>query len=146
MGIYAAYAANLDPAQMFAKAPHSPLIGPGWLNGWRLTFGGEDRSWQGALPTIVEDPHSQVFVMLYALTDADENELDSAEGFDLGMYQKIKVRVSTLERDVTAWIYVVDGYEDGLPRKSTLESIIAAATAAGAPADYIQDLVKRPTA
>ncbi|MEY2634617.1 MAG: hypothetical protein RIS75_557 [Actinomycetota bacterium] len=146
MGIYAAYAANLDPAHMFERAPHSPLIGPGWLNGWRLTFGGEDRSWQGALPTIVEDPTSQVFVMLYALTDADENGLDSAEGFDLGMYRKIKVRVSTLERDVTAWIYVVEGYEDGLPRDTTLMTIVAAATVAGAPTDYIADLAKRPTA
>ena len=145
MGIYAAYAANLDPALMFTKAPHSPVIGPGWLSGWRLTFGAEDRSWQGALPTIVEDPFSQVFVMLYALTESDESNLDSAEGFDLGMYKKIKVRVSTLDKDVTAWIYVVNGYEDGLPRASTVQTIVSAATAAGAPADYIEDLAKRPT-
>jgi hypothetical protein len=145
MGIYAAYGANLDPARMFEKAPHSPVLGFGWLNGWRLTFGAEDRSWQGALPTIVEDASSQVFVMLYSLTDADEAGLDSAEGFDLGLYQKIKVRVSTLDSDVTAWIYVVDGYEDGLPQPETLSAIVNAATVAGAPVDYIQELAKRPT-
>jgi hypothetical protein len=62
------------------------------------------------------------------------------------MYQKIKVRVSTLDGDVTAWIYVVDGYEDGLPQSDTLRAIIDAATLAGAPVDYIQELGKRPTA
>lgn len=143
MGIYAAYGNNLDPARMLARAPHSPIIGPGWLNGWRLTFGGEDRSWQGALPTIVEAADSQVYVMLYALTDLDENNLDSAEGFDLGMYRKIRVRVSTLDRDVTAWLYVVDGYEDGLPLRKHVEDIITAARTAGAPEDYIADLQSR---
>ena len=143
MGIYAAYGNNLDPARMLTRAPHSPIIGPGWLNGWRLTFGGEDRSWQGALPTIVEAADSQVYVMLYALTDFDENNLDSAEGFDLGMYRKIRVRVSTLDRDVTAWLYVVDGYEDGLPLRQHVEDIITAARTAGAPEDYIADLQSR---
>lgn len=143
MAIYAAYGNNLDPTRMFARAPHSPAIGPGWLNGWRLTFGGDDRSWEGALPTVVEDPQSQVYVMLYALTDEDEANLDSAEGFDLGMYRKIRVRVSTLDRDVTAWLYVVDGYEDGLPLRRHVEDIISAAEIAGAPADYLQFLRER---
>jgi hypothetical protein len=143
MGIYAAYGNNLDPSRMLKFAPHSPVIGPGWLSGWRLTFGGEDRSWQGALPTVVEDPSSQVYVMLYALTDFDEINLDSAEGFDLGMYRKIRVRVSTLDRDVTAWLYVVDGYEDGLPLRQHVEGITAAAAIAGAPDDYIADLQSR---
>ena len=38
------------------RCPHSPLAGTGWLNGWRLTFGGEDLGWEGALATVVEDP------------------------------------------------------------------------------------------
>ncbi len=143
MAIYAAFGNNLDPTRMFARAPHSPVIGPGWLNGWRLTFGGDDRSWEGALPTVVEDANSQVYVMLYALTDEDEANLDSAEGFDLGMYRKIRVRVSTLDRDVTAWLYVVDGYEDGLPLRRHVEDIISAAEIAGAPSDYLEFLRDR---
>ena len=41
MSLYAAYAGNLDARLMSRRAPHSPLRGTGWLNGWRLTFGGE---------------------------------------------------------------------------------------------------------
>lgn len=143
MAIYAAYGSNLNPKRMLELAPHSPLIGPGWLQGWRLTFGGADLGWECALPTIVEDPEHQVFVMLYALTEADEKNLHSAEGFDLGFYNKIRVRVSTLDKDETAWIYVVQGYEDGLPLKKYVDDIINAATIAGAPDDYIQYLRMR---
>ncbi len=56
---------------------------------------------------------------------------------------KIRVRVSTLEKDETAWIYVVQGYEDGLPLKKYVEDIINAATIAGAPHDYIENLRNR---
>ena len=49
MAFYAAYGSNLDPEQMALRAPHSPLRGTGWLQGWRLTFGGEDVGWEGAL-------------------------------------------------------------------------------------------------
>src|SRR5215467_9338682 len=70
--LYAAYGSNMDPAQMMERAPHSPMAGTGWLIGWRLTFGGEDLGWEGALATVVEDPLSQVFVVIYDVTAEDE--------------------------------------------------------------------------
>ena len=54
MTLYAAYGSNMDPLQMLLRAPHSPAAGTGWLTGWRLTFGGEDLGWEGALVTLVE--------------------------------------------------------------------------------------------
>src|SRR5215831_19363784 len=41
VALYAAYGSNMDPAQMALRCPHSPQVGVGWLDGWRLTFGGE---------------------------------------------------------------------------------------------------------
>ena len=64
VALYAAYGSNMDPAQMLARCPHSPQRGTGWLEGWRLTFGGEDLGWDGALTTVVEDPAHRVFVVL----------------------------------------------------------------------------------
>ena len=72
MTLYAAYGTNLDPARMGERCPHSPLHTTGWLTGWRLTFGGEDLGWDGALSTIVEDPIEQVFVAVYDVTREDE--------------------------------------------------------------------------
>ena len=85
MAIYAAYGSNMDPAQMAHRCPHSPQQGTGWLEGWRLTFGGEDLGWEGALATLVEDDAERVFVVLYEVSEADEAALDRVgRGVTLG--------------------------------------------------------------
>jgi AIG2-like family len=144
MALYAAYGSNLDPERMAARAPHSPLQGSGWLVGWRLTFGGEDVSWEGPLGTVVEADGSQVYVTLYDLTAADEHELDEWEGGEIGLWNKIRVRVSTLDGDLTAWVYVLNAYEGGLPSARYLGMLADAAEAGGAPDDYVADLRSRP--
>lgn len=144
MPLYAAYGSNMDPAQMMKRAPHSPMVGAGWLVGWRLTFGGEDLGWEGALSTIVEDPEDQVFVVLYDVQDDDETHLDQWEGAEMGFHSKIRLRVQTMEGSVLAWLYVLNDYEGGLPSARYLGVIADAAEAAGAPADYVADLRTRP--
>ncbi|MQA02768.1 MAG: gamma-glutamylcyclotransferase [Streptosporangiales bacterium] len=144
MTVYAAYGSNLDPKQMLQRAPHSPARGTGWLTGWRLGFGGEDRSFDGALATVVEDDASQVFVMLYDLSPADEARLDRWEGSELGLYKRIRVRVDTLDGQALAWIHVLDGYEGGLPSRRYVDIIADAAASAGAPDDYVAALRARP--
>lgn len=140
MALYAAYGSNLHPEWMARRAPHSPLVGAGWLNGWRLTFGGEELSIHGALATVVESPGDQVFVTVYALTDIDERALNAFEAADFGLYRRLHVRVSLLDRDISAWCYVLDGFEGGQPSRHYLEDIMTAARAAGAPPDYLEAL------
>ena len=144
MHLYAAYGSNMDPAQMRTRCPHSPFAGTGWIPGWRLTFGGEDLGWEGALATLVEDPAGAVFVGLYDITAYDRISLDKWESADTGLYQTITLRVSTLETDVLAWTYVLDGYEGGLPSARYLGLIAEAAEKAGAPAEYVRELRERP--
>jgi gamma-glutamylcyclotransferase (GGCT)/AIG2-like uncharacterized protein YtfP len=138
---YAAYGSNLDPDQMTSRCPHSPLRSTGWLNGWRITFGGD--GWDGPLPTVVEDPDSQVYVALYDVTEADEAALDGWESADSGLYRKVRVRVSTLEGELTAWVYVLNDFEGGVPSARTLGLLADAAEVAGAPADYVTELRSR---
>jgi gamma-glutamylcyclotransferase (GGCT)/AIG2-like uncharacterized protein YtfP len=140
MALYAAYGTNLDSRRMLRRAPHSPLRGTGWLAGWRLTFAGEDLSWNGPRVTVVEHGPSQVYVALYDVTPADEANLDDWEGTGFGVYRKIRVRVHTLDGDALAWVYVMDGYEGGLPSARHLGELADAAEAAGAPNDYVADL------
>ncbi|WP_409492634.1 gamma-glutamylcyclotransferase [Amycolatopsis sp. cmx-11-12] len=144
MPLYAAYGSNMEPAQMLERAPHSPMAGTGWLEGWRLTFGGEDMGWEGALATIVEDPGSRVFVVLYDVTPLDEDGLDRWEGGELGMHTKLRLRVQTMDGSVLPWLYVLDAYEGGLPSARYLGVLADAAEAAGAPADYVDALRTRP--
>ncbi|MGH3305110.1 MAG: gamma-glutamylcyclotransferase family protein [Streptosporangiaceae bacterium] len=144
MSIYAAYAGNMDPALMARRCPHSPQHSTGWLDGWRLTFGGANLGWEGALPTVVEDPDHRVFVTLYEMTEPDAESLDQWDGAVLGYYRKSKVRVSTLDGDVVAWLYVLNDYEGGLPSARSVGMMADAAEAAGAPPDYAASLRARP--
>ena len=144
MTLYAAFGSNMDPRRMSARCPHSPLRSTGWLVGWRLTFGGEEHGWDGALATVVEDPLQQVFVAIYDVTEEDEQHLDVLESADTGLYHKTKVRVATLTGEQLAWTYVLDAYEGGLPSASYLGILAEAAQAADAPEDYVADLRARP--
>jgi gamma-glutamylcyclotransferase (GGCT)/AIG2-like uncharacterized protein YtfP len=134
----------MDPAQMLERCPHSPQSGIGWLEGWRLTFGGEDLSWEGALATVVEDADERVFVVLYEVSESDERALDRWDGATLGFYRTLKVRVAALEGDKLAWLYVLNDYEGGLPSARYLGIMADAAEAAGAPEDYVSWLRTRP--
>lgn len=147
MALYAAYGSNMDPAQMLERCPHSPQRGTGWLEGWRLTFGGEDIGWDGALTTVVEDAAQRVFVVLYDVPEIDEKELDSWDGVTLGFYRKLKVRVQTSaeDGDALAWLYVLDAYEGGLPSARHMSILVDAAIKAGAPTDYVDWLSERPS-
>ena len=144
MALYAAYGSNLDPTQMRVRCPHSPVAGTGWLEGWRLTFGGEEHGWEGSLATLVEADGEHVFVGLYDMPDADAVGLDAWEGADTGLYRKLRVRVATLDGEQLAWVYVLDGYEGGLPSARYLGVLADAAEAAGAPDDYVLELRSRP--
>jgi hypothetical protein len=142
--LYAAYASNMDPARMGERCPHSPLRSTGWLTGWRLTFGGEELGWDGALATIVQDAYEQVFVALYDVTDEDVALLDGWESADTGLYRKVRVRVATMTGEQVAWAYVLDAYEGGLPSAGYLGVLADAAESADAPDDYVAALRARP--
>ena len=134
----------MHPAQMRKRCPSSPSAGVGWVRGWRLTFGGEEHGWEGALATLVPDSASSVFVALYDVATADARTLDEWESATTGLYQRIKLHVHTLDGDVTAWAYVLNAYEGGLPSARYLGVLADAAEAAGAPDDYVAALRRRP--
>ncbi|SDY01437.1 AIG2-like family protein [Micromonospora pattaloongensis] len=122
------------------------MVGTGWLEGWRLTFAGEEAlGWEGSVTTIVESPGDRVFVALYDVHPWDAAQLDEVEGVTAGTYQKLHLRVATLDGEVTAWVYVFTGYEGGLPTAWYLSEIANAAEKAGAPDDYVARLRARPT-
>jgi hypothetical protein len=147
VAMYAAYGSNMDPAQMAERCPHSPQRGSGWLEGWRLTFGGEELGWEGALATIVPDSGERVFVVLYDLSETDEAALDRWDAAaTLDYYRKLRVRIATLEEETLAWLYVLNAYEGGLPSARYLGIMADAAEAAGAPGDYVTRLRARPCA
>jgi gamma-glutamylcyclotransferase (GGCT)/AIG2-like uncharacterized protein YtfP len=100
--------------------------------------------WEGALATVVEEQDARVFVVLYEVSEPDEEALDRWDGATLGYYRKLRVRVATRDGDVLAWLYVLNDYEGGLPAARYLGIMADAAEAAGAPSDYVTGLRSRP--
>ena len=135
----------MDPVQMRDRAPFSPHRGVGWLQGWRLTFGGEEIGWEGSVATVVEDPDSSVFVSLFDLSEYDEAKLDEWEGISTDLYRKIRVRVETLDGVSICFLYILNSFEGGFPSSRYLEIMVQAAIAAGAPDDYVSLLRGHPT-
>jgi hypothetical protein len=84
--------------------------------------------------------------VLYELSHLDERSLDRWDGVTIGYYRKIRVRVETLDGDTSAWLYVLNAYEGGLPAASYLGLVADAAEKAGAPADYVSGIRARPCA
>ncbi len=144
--MYAAYGSNMDPVQMAERCPHSPQRGSGWLEGWRLTFGGEEIGWEGALATVVQESDERVFVVLYDISENDEAALDRWDAATIDYYRKLRVRIATLDGEALAWLYVLNAYEGGLPSARYLGIMADAAEAAGAPDDYVVWLRTRPCA
>jgi gamma-glutamylcyclotransferase (GGCT)/AIG2-like uncharacterized protein YtfP len=93
---------------------------------------------------VVEEAGQRVFVVLYEVSEQDEQALDRWDGATLGYYDKIRVRIATLDGDLLAWLYVLDAYEGGLPSARYLGIMADAAAVAGAPADYVTWLRSRP--
>ena len=68
------------------------MSAPGWIEGWRLTFGGEDLlGYEGAVmhrSSESETEGDRVFVALYDVHPQDEQLLDEVEGAVAGTYQQ----------------------------------------------------------
>ena len=94
--------------------------------------------------TVVEDPDSRVFVVLYDVSPLDVDQLDRWEGGELGMHKKLRLRIQPLDGRQLAWVYVLDAYEGGLPSARYIGVLSDAAEAAGAPDDYVRALRERP--
>ena len=131
---------------MRAYCPHSPMVGTGWLEGWRLTFAGEDVHRLGGRGhhdrRVAGRPGLRGALRRAPLGRAAARR---GRGGDRRHVPKLHVRVATLDGEVTAWVYVFDGYEGGLPTAWYLSEIANAAEKAGAPDDYVAELRSRPT-
>ena len=76
--MYIAYGSNMDLEQMQRRCPEAELLGTGRLEKWRLMFKG---SKTGAYATIEREKGKSVPILLWRITEMDEERLDRYEGF-----------------------------------------------------------------
>ena len=83
--IYIAYGSNMDERQMAFRCPEAELLGTGLLEGWRLMFKG---SKTGAYATIEKEKGQRVPILLWRISEKDEERLDRYEGFPTFYYKR----------------------------------------------------------
>jgi gamma-glutamylcyclotransferase (GGCT)/AIG2-like uncharacterized protein YtfP len=138
--LYFAYGSNMDPDQMAERTPGGRSLGAALLRGYRLTFTRDSPAWGGGVGHIEADPASEVWGVLWELSDEHLAALDLYEGIDVGAYVRDVVTVSFDGRDVEAQVYfaIPRGYKK--PSKKYLSALIRGAEAHGCPDDYVEEL------
>ena len=147
---YFAYGSNMNLLQMKERCSAPKIIGIARLPGYRVDFFGESAIWDGAQETVVPDPASEVWGVLYELTFFDCEQLDMYQDvrFDgTGPYFHYPVDVIDIEEKIfDVRIYKKDKLgEVMLPSTDYLNFIIQGAREQGLPEEYMEVLQNRMT-
>ena len=78
---YFAYGSNLDLLQMKRRCPLSKLISKGMLPDYRLTFNRYASGWDGGVADVIQDEDSEVWGLIFEISDSDLVRLDHYEGY-----------------------------------------------------------------
>jgi len=118
---YVAYGSNLNLEQMVLRCPDARIYSSGILKNWELIYRGKHNN---AHATIRRKAGSTVPVLVWEITEKDEQSLDRCEGFPV-YYFKQNVRVILPDtKTITAMVYIMDKSKlPGLPSKKYANTI-----------------------
>ena len=108
---YFAYGSNLDLIQMKIRCPSSKLISKGSLSDYRLDFNRYSSGWGGGVADVIPIKGSQVWGLVFELSDNDMDRLDFYEGCyknRTSLYERSKVVINTPKGPIPdVWVYTV---------------------------------------
>lgn len=138
--LYFAYGSNMDPVQMAERTPGGRSLGPARLDRYRLTFTRDSPAWGGGVGHIEADPASEVWGVLWDLTEEHLAALDVYEAVELGVYTRERVTVAFDGREVEAEVYIAVKTDFKKPSKRYMGALIRGAEAHALPAEYLARL------
>jgi gamma-glutamylcyclotransferase (GGCT)/AIG2-like uncharacterized protein YtfP len=130
----------MDIEKMKKRCPDAKFVGCARLQGYRLAFSLESEFWiwKGGVGDIAKDTESEVWGLVYDLSESDLKLLDRYEEAPK-IYRRISVRIETPEGKILpdAWAYeVINKKEFVAPSSAYLDIIKKAAEKHGFPAPY----------
>lgn len=136
----------MGQTQMKKRCPDSNLIGKAILKDYALDFtiSAPNRWKGGGCADVVESPGSEVWGLLYEVSDADISRLDEAEG---PRYRRVSLPVSDPEGKSVPYVYVyevIDKAPFKEPAREYIDIIKNAAYEYGFPETYQQHLASIP--
>jgi gamma-glutamylcyclotransferase (GGCT)/AIG2-like uncharacterized protein YtfP len=134
MPLYFAYGSNMDRSAMATRCPASQPLGTARLPRHRFIVTREGYA------SVLRDPRRTVWGVLWDIAFADMPALDRYESVAGRLYVKLTQPVIGERGARRALIYVARSAGTGQPRAGYLEGVVAAARAAGLPADYVAEI------
>lgn len=102
MKLYVAYGSNLNIAQMQARCPHATIYSSAILSNWELIYRGTPTN---SHATIRRKKGSIIPVLVWSITNSDEQRLDIYEGYPSYYYkQNIMVNINGLRKKAIVYI------------------------------------------
>ena len=97
---YIAYGSNLSVEQMADRCPDAKVVGTAVLHGWQLLFKG--------CATIEPNPDRDTPVLIWEISERDEQRLDRYEGFPAFYYKKrIRVKLHSTGKTAIGLVYIM---------------------------------------
>jgi 5-oxoprolinase (ATP-hydrolysing) len=147
MKYYFAYGSNMDASQMARRCPDSKLVGPAFLNDYRVGFTIFSPRRQCGCADVVYSAGSVAPGLLYEVSDVDIESLDRYENVTESIYRRIEVRVATQDgTSVPCYTYEVVHKSPGLsPSKDYIGIMRRAAEQFSFPQEYQEFLANTKT-
>lgn len=139
--LYFAYGADMLDEHIRTRCFSPEFVAVAKLTGHRLTFFGHSYIWDGACETVVSDDSSDVWGVVYKLSDYEGLELDSYQDVRLdgaGQYFHYPVTVTDTDGNTHYPLIYKKNLlgEETLPSEPYMDVIIAGATDRKLPNDY----------
>jgi gamma-glutamylcyclotransferase (GGCT)/AIG2-like uncharacterized protein YtfP len=134
---YFAYGANMDLVNMSDRCLDSIMSGRCVLNGYRFIIN------HYGVASIVHHHTSNVYGILWEISQEDEDFLDLFEGVKGGWYTKEAISVAMIEDETTHYdvlVYVASNNTPGKPIEDYFQNIIHNAMEFGFPQAYVEYL------
>lgn len=127
---YMAYGSNMNIEDMKLRCPAAKVVGRRYLNGYRLMF--------NRYATIVEDKNSSVPVLIWEISDNDENQLDIYEGYPK-LYHKETIKGFIEGEREEIMVYVMNEFVPTPPTKEYFCTILSAYRTFSFSDNYLKD-------
>lgn len=140
MPYFFAYGARMNPGTMQNDTPGAVMIGPARLDGYRLAFNVQSRSWGGGAANAVPAIDGHLWGVLWEVGDAELEALNSFRG-DEQMQKVFEVEVQGPEGPAQATTFAVDSPERFVaPSERYLAMLRAVAEQQGLPEDALAQI------
>ena len=122
MSLYIAYGSNLSIRQMAVRCPEAKVVGKAILHDWKLVF--------KLHATIEPSKDESVPVLLWKISEKDEQHLDTYEGWP-SYYEKQDLELTMTDlngrnpRRVTAMVYIMtEGHKARMPMRGYVDVLV----------------------